>query len=204
MIRTEQWHLKSVTLPLNLRMIGANQIWVGQRRWNSKNAPNPLIFNVDFISIEDQSHNSFFQKAHYQVNWYEYTTYIQEIKYQTKPYTQDLPHYNKNHQQGMISSSLILEMGSCTSSFYTPSVRTLVNRAVFWISGKLHWTEIEISDHQRSIVKTTVTWDRQKTPAVSLRQRVQSRMNEDPNTIGIIWKSPGDMMSAITITMEHI
>ena len=203
MIRTEQWHLKSVTLPLNLRMIGANQILVGQRRWNSK---MPIIPSSSmWIYLNRRSVSQFiFQKAHHQVNWYEYTTYIQEIKYQTKPYTQDLPHYNKNHQQGMISSSLILDMGSCTSSFYTPSARTLVNRAVFWISGKLHWTEIEISDHQRSIVKTTVTWDRQKTPAVSLRQRVQSRMNEDPNTIGIIWKSPGDMMSAITITMEHI
>ena len=104
----------------------------------------------------------------------------------------------------MISSSLILEMGSCSSSIYLPSVRTAVNKALFWISVKLHWKEIEISDHKRSIVKTTVTWDRQKTPAVSLRQRVRSRMNDDPNTIGIIWTSSGEMTTAITITMEHI
>ena len=195
---------KSVTLPPTSRMIGANQIWIGQRRWNSKNSPNPLIFSADFISIEDQSPKSFFQKAHYQVNWYQYTTYIQEIKCQTKPYTQNLAHYHKYQQQGMVSSSLILEMGSCSSSIYLPSVRTAVNKALFWISVKLRWKEIEISDHKRSIVKTTVTWDRQKTPAVSLRRRVRSRMNDDPNTIGIIWTSSGEMTTAITITMEHI
>ena len=95
-------------------------------------------------------------------------------------------------------------MGSCQSSIYLPSVRTAVNKALFWISVKLRWKEIEISDHRRSIVKTTVTWDRQKAPAVSLRRRVRSRMNDDPKTIGIIWTSSGEMTTAITITMEHI
>ena len=185
-------------------MVGVNQIWVGQRRWNSKNSLNPSSSMVDFISIEDQIPKSFFQKTYHQANWYQYNAYIQEIKYQTKPCIQNLTHHNKNQHQGMMPSSLVLEMGSCSSSFYSPSVRTAVNRALFWISVKLHWKDVEFSDHQRSTIKTTVTWERQTTPADSLRQRVRSRLDENPNTMGIIWTSPGNVTTAVTITMEHI
>ena len=95
-------------------------------------------------------------------------------------------------------------MGNCATTIYLPSPRTAANKVLFWISVKFGWQEMEVSDHRRSVIKTTLTLDRQDAPAVSLRRRVQSRMNRDPNTIGVIWTNPSEVTTAITLTTEYV
>ena len=95
-------------------------------------------------------------------------------------------------------------MGNCTSTAYIPTPRTAVNKIIFWLSEKCNWREVEISDHRRSVIKTTVTIDRQRAPAVSLRRRVRSRMDRDPRTIGVLWTSAGQMTTAVTLTAEYV
>ena len=176
---------------------------VGQRWWNFKNPPNPLIFNGEFSLHRRSVFQIIFSKGLSSSKLIlMYYVHLRDLN--NKPYTQVWSTIMKTNNRRWFSFSLALEMGACSSTIYLPSPRTTVNRVLFWMSVKLHWKEIEISDHKRSTIKTTVTWDRQRTPAVSLRRRVRSRMNEDPNTIGVIWTSPGEMTTAITITMEHI
>ena len=122
----------------------------------------------------------------------------------SKPYTQVWSTIMKTNNRRWFSFSLALEMGACSSTIYLPSPRTTVNRVLFWMSVKLGWKETEISDHNRSQIKTTLTLDRQNAPAVSLKRRVRSRMNRDPNTIGVIWTSPSEVTTAITLTTEYV
>ena len=95
-------------------------------------------------------------------------------------------------------------MGNFTSAVYLPSPRTAANKLLFWMSVKFGWKEMEVSDHRRSVIKTTLTLDKQSAPAVSLRQRVRSRMNRNPNTMGVIWTNPSEVTTAITLTMENV
>ena len=95
-------------------------------------------------------------------------------------------------------------MGNCTSTIYLPTPRTAVNKAIFWLSEKCGWKEVEISDHRRSVIKTTFTIDRQDAPAISLRRRVRSRMDRDPHTMGVIWTNPSEVTTAITLTTEYV
>ena len=95
-------------------------------------------------------------------------------------------------------------MGNFTSTVYLPSPRTAANKLLFWISVKFGWKEVEVSDHRRAVIKTTFTLDRQSAPAVSLRQRVRSRMDRNPNTMGVIWTNPGQVTTAVTLTMEYV
>ena len=95
-------------------------------------------------------------------------------------------------------------MGNCTSTAYIPTPRTAVNKIIFWLSEKCNWREVEISDHRRSVIKTTFTIDRQDAPAISLRRRVRSRMDRDPHTMGVIWTNPSEVTTAITLTTEYV
>ena len=120
-----------------------------------------------------------------------------------KPYTSWV-HYHKTNNRRQISFSPALEMGACQSTIYLPSPRTTANKMLYWVSVKLGWKEIEISDHNRSQIKTTFSLDRENAPAVSLKRRVRSRMNRDPNTIGVIWTGHSDVTTAITISTEYV
>ena len=120
-----------------------------------------------------------------------------------KPYTSWV-HYHKTNNRRQISFSPASEMGACQSTIYLPSPRTTTNKMLYWVSVKLGWKEMEISDHYRSQIKTTFSLDRENAPAVSLKRRVRSRMNRDPNTIGVIWTSPSDVTTAVTISTEYV
>ena len=65
-----------------------------------------------------------------------------------------------------------------------PSPRTALNKLLFWCSQKLGWHEFEISDSTRSVVKITVTMDRENAPALALWRRLRMKLNRDPNAIG--------------------
>ena len=95
-------------------------------------------------------------------------------------------HCHKTNNRRQISFSLVLEMGACQSTIYLPSPRTTANKMLYWVSVKLGWKEIEISDHNRSQIKTTFALDRENAPAVSLKRRVRSRMNRDPDVVPLL------------------
>ena len=95
-------------------------------------------------------------------------------------------------------------MGNCATTIYLPSLRTATNRMLFWLSKKYGWQEMEISDHRRSVLKTTLTLDRQSAPAISLRRRVRARLNRDPNTVGMIWTNSSEVTTAVTLTTEYV
>ena len=69
---------------------------------------------------------------------------------------------------------------------------------------KYGWQEMEISDHRRSVLKTTLTLDRQSAPAISLRRRVRARLNRDTNTVGMIWTNSSEVTTAVTLTTEYV
>ena len=176
---------------------------VGQRRWNFKNLPNPLIFNGKFPLHRRPVSQIIFSKGLSSSKLIlMYCVHMRDLN--SKPYTRVWSTIMKTNNRRWFSFSLALEMGACSSTIYLPSPRTTVNKVLFWMSVKLGWKEAEISDHNRSQIKTTLTLDRQNAPAVSLKRRVRSRMNRDPNTIGVIWTSPSEVTTAITLTTEYV
>ena len=75
---------------------------------------------------------------------------------------------------------------------------------LFWTSRRLGWKDFEISDHNRQVIKATVTFDRAKAPAATLRRRLRDRLNRHPNTMGILWTNADDITTALAVSIEHI
>ena len=167
-----------------------------------KESPNPLIFNGEFSLHRRSVFQIIFSKGLSSSKLIlMYYVHLRDLN--NKPCTSWV-HCHKTNNRRQISFSLALEMGACQSTIYLPSPRTTANKMLYWVSVKLGWKEIEISDHNRSQIKTTFALDRENAPAVSLKRRVRSRMNRDPNTIGVIWTSPSDVTTAVTISTEYV
>ena len=95
-------------------------------------------------------------------------------------------------------------MGNASASFFLPNPKTACYRALFWTSRRLGWKDFEISDHNRQVIKATVTFDRAKTPAATLRCRLRDRLNHQPNTVAILWTNSNDITTALVVSIEHI
>ena len=72
------------------------------------------------------------------------------------------------------------------------------------MSQKLDWKDLEISDHTRGVIKTTITFDRANAPATTLRRRLRTRLNRQPNTVGVLWTNANHATTAVTLSIEHI
>ena len=95
-------------------------------------------------------------------------------------------------------------MGNCATTIYLPSPRTAINRMLFWLSEKCGWRELEISDHNRAVLKTNLTLDREIAPATTLRRQLRSKLDRDPNAVGIMWTNSHDVTTAVTLTTEYV
>ena len=95
-------------------------------------------------------------------------------------------------------------MGNASASFSLPSPKTVCYRVLFWTSRRLGWRDFEISDHNRQVIKTTITLDRAKTPAATLRRRLRDRLNRQPNTMAILWTNANDITTALAVSIELI
>lgn len=92
-------------------------------------------------------------------------------------------------------------MGNSSSTLFLPSPRTTFNKLLFWFSKQFGWSNFEISDFNRTVVKTTITVDRENAPAAALRRRLRSKMNCEPNTVGFMWTKSHNITTVVT---EHI
>ena len=95
-------------------------------------------------------------------------------------------------------------MGNASASFFLPNPKTACYRALFWTSRRLGWKDFEISDHNRQVIKATVTFDRAKTPAATLCRRLRDSLNRKPNTMAILWTNANDITTALAVSIEHI
>ena len=77
-------------------------------------------------------------------------------------------------------------------------------KVLFWTSWRLGWKDFEVSDHNRQVIKATVTFDRAKAPAAILRRRLHDRLNRLPNTMGMLWTNADDITMALAVSIEHI
>ena len=94
-------------------------------------------------------------------------------------------------------------MGNISTSCYFPTPRTAFNSIMFWLSKKLEWVNFELSDHQRNVMKATITLERAKAPANSMRTRL-AELEDQPNSIGMLWTSRSQMTTALSMTVEHV
>ena len=91
-------------------------------------------------------------------------------------------------------------MGNASASFFLPSPQTACYRALFWTSRKLGWKDFEISDHNRRVMKATITFDRVKTPAATLSRRLRDRLNRQPNTVAVLWTNSNDITTSLAVS----
>ena len=93
-------------------------------------------------------------------------------------------------------------MGNASASFFLPSPKTACYKVLFWTSRRLGWKDFEVLDHNRQVIKATVTFDRAKAPAATLRRRLRDRLNRHPNTMGILWTNADDITTAFAVSIE--
>ena len=77
-------------------------------------------------------------------------------------------------------------------------------KVLFWTSWRLGWKDFEVSDHNRQVIKATVTFDRAKAPAATLCRRLRDSLNRKPNTMAILWTNANDITTALAVSIEHI
>ena len=95
-------------------------------------------------------------------------------------------------------------MGNASSTFFLPSPRTAFNKVLFWVSKKLDWKDFEISDHTRSVIKTTIAFERANAPATTLRRHLRAKLDRQPNTVGVLWTNANRATTAVTLSIEHL
>ena len=95
-------------------------------------------------------------------------------------------------------------MGNVSASFTLPCPKTTCHKALFWTARKLRLRDFEITDHKRQVIQTTINMDRAIAPAVALRRRLSDRLDQHPNTMAILWTSPSDITTALSVSVQHI
>ena len=97
------------------------------------------------------------------------------------------------------SSSDPYATGNISSTCFLPCPRTYLNRLVFWTSEKFGWKLVEISDYHRKTMKTTITFDRARAPAATLRRRMRSKLAQKQGTMAFMWTSANDITTAVAV-----
>ena len=105
---------------------------------------------------------------------------------------------------GQRLSSFNPSLGNALTTFFLPSPRTAFNKMLFWLLEQFRWKDLEISDHNRSVMKTTITIDRAEAPATLLRRQMRSKSNRQPNTVGMLWTNSNNITAAMTLSIEHL
>ena len=95
-------------------------------------------------------------------------------------------------------------MGNISTSFTIPCPKTTCYRVAFWTARKLRLRNFEISYHQRRSIQTTINLDRARTPAATLRQLVNNRLDGQPDTMAIFWTGPDDINTALSVFIPYI
>ena len=95
-------------------------------------------------------------------------------------------------------------MGNISTSFTIPCPKTTCYRVAFWTARKLRLRNFEISYHQRRSIQTTINLDRARTPAATLRQLVNDRLDGRPDTMAIFWTGPDDTNTALSVSIQYI
>ena len=94
-------------------------------------------------------------------------------------------------------------MGNASASFTLPCPKTACHRALFWTAQKLRLRNFEISDHTRQVIRTTINLDRARTPAATLRRRLNDRLDRQPDTMAILWTGPENITTALLVSIQH-
>ena len=95
-------------------------------------------------------------------------------------------------------------MGNASTTFFLPNPKTACYKVWFWTSRRLGWKDFEISDHTRGVIKATIAFDRASAPAATLRRRLRTKLNRQPNTMGVLWTNANDTTTAVTLSIEHL
>ena len=113
-------------------------------------------------------------------------------------------HIYRNAQATYSNSTIANIMGNISTSFTTPSPRTLCHRTVSWIAGALGLRNVQMSDNIREQVRTTIVLDRAGLPAHALQERLSERLEEDPGTLAVSWTSRSGVANALSMSVQHI
>ena len=94
-------------------------------------------------------------------------------------------------------------MGNISTSFTLPCPKTACHRALFWTAQKLRLRNFEILDHTRQVIRTIINLDRARTPAATLRRRLNDRLDRQPDTMAILWTGPENITTALLVSIQH-
>ena len=95
-------------------------------------------------------------------------------------------------------------MGNISTSFTIPSPRTTCHRALSWTARKLRLRNFEMTDNNRSLIRTTIVLDRARFPADTLRQQLRDRLDEQPGTMAVSWTNRDEITTALSMTIQRV
>ena len=68
----------------------------------------------------------------------------------------------------------------------------------------MDWRDFEVSDHTRGVIKTTIAFERATAPAATLRRCLRAQLDNQPNTVGVLWTNANQTTTAVTLSVEHL
>ena len=117
--------------------------------------------------------------------------------------TQESTIYRNNHDEYSCSPISNI-MGNISTSFTISSPRTTCHRALSWAARKLRLRNFEMTDNNRSLIRTTIVLDRARFPADALRQQLRDRLDEQPGTMAVSWTNRDEITTALSMTVQRV
>ena len=89
-------------------------------------------------------------------------------------------------------------------SLLVPNVRTIFNRAVYWLSLCCRCQNVEISEHRRGNTRITLEVNRARVPAAGARRRAHFRAGHQPATVSVAWANNNNTTTNVAVWIEDI